>query len=293
MQGKNSGKQLYILTVDLEDWFHLLDIPSTSDYQKWDYYEERIYNNTYIILDILYKKKIKATFFILGWIAKKYPDLIKYISDQGHEIGTHSQNHILIYNSNPLLFRKDILESIEIIQSIIDKKIIAFRAPGFSITKESLWALKILAEIGITVDSSIFPAIRGHGGIKNFHLDQPFLFKIGKTTIKEFPINVYKNYRIRLPFSGGGYFRLIPFFMLKYFIKKSDYVMTYIHPRDFDENQPIIRDISLIRKFKSYYGLGNSLEKFKKIINEFNFINIDAAISMINWENVPIINYNI
>jgi polysaccharide deacetylase family protein (PEP-CTERM system associated) len=290
MREKNSGNKLVILTVDLEEWFHILDIDFIADPNKWGVLEVRIFDNTYRILDILKGREIKATFFVLGWIAKKYPDLIRYISDQGHEIGTHSQNHILIYKSNPQLFRNDIIESIDTIQSIINKKVVAFRAPGFSIKRDSLWALRILSEIGVLFDSSIFPATRTHGGIKDFQISQPFLFNIGGTLIKEFPINVYKVGLVKIPFSGGGYFRLLPFNIFKYFTNKSNYIMTYFHPRDFDPNQPIIKEIPALRKITYYYGLNNSLCKFTKMIDQFKFINLSTADNLIDWDNAPIIN---
>lgn len=289
---KSSGSKIFILTFDLEEWFHILDVPSLADHNKWDIWEARIFTNTYKILNFLDEKKIKATFFVLGWIAKKYPDLIRYISDQKHEIGTHSQNHILIYKSDPQLFRDDIIESIDTIQSIINKKVTAFRAPGFSITRDSLWALRILSEIGVLFDSSIFPATRTHGGIKDFQISRPFLFNIGGTIIKEFPINVYKIGYGKIPFSGGGYFRLLPYYIFRYLANRSDYIMAYFHPRDFDPDQPILKELNELRKFKYYCGLQKSFEKFRRMIDQFNFINLSTADNLINWDNAPIININ-
>lgn len=292
MPEKNSGKPIFILTFDLEEWFHILDVDFLSDSSKWEGLEVRIIDNTYKILDILYKNNIKSTFFVLGWVAKKYPALIKYISDQGHEIGSHSQNHLLIYNFNQKKFKEDIIQSIDVIQSIINKKVVIFRAPGFSITNESLWAFKVIGESGIIIDSSIFPATRGHGGIKNFGIGRPFLIKYGEYIIKEFPINMHKIGRFSIPFSGGGYFRIIPFSLFKYFANKSDYLMTYFHLRDFDPKQPIIKELPIIRKFKCYYGLGNSLKKFIKLINKYNFVNISSAAKIINWDKAPVVKLN-
>lgn len=289
MLERNSGKKFYILTFDLEEWFHILDIDYLESNKIWGKFEGRICENTYRILDVFKENKIKVTFFVLGWIAKKYPDLILSISNLGHEIGTHSLNHILIYKSSPKIFRDDLKESIDIIQDITNKKVITFRAPGFSIKKETLWAYDILVNEGIEIDSSIFPASRGHGGIKDFVFDHPFRIKIGEKIIKEFPVNVFKVGRFKMPFSGGGYFRLIPFPAILYFCKKSDYVMTYFHPRDFDPNQPVIKEIPFFRRFKSYHGLKKSIEKFKKILNRFDFIDISTANKQINWDGVPLV----
>jgi len=289
MPGKNSGNKLYILTIDLEEWFHILDLESLADSANWDLFEVRIYRNAYRIIKVLQENKISATFFVLGWIAKKYPDLVKYISDQGHEIGTHSQHHLLIYKSKPELFKKDLIESIELIQSIINKEVIAFRAPGFSIKRDSLWVFKILADIGILYDSSIFPAIRGHGGISDFHFTTPFLLAVDGKIIKEFPINIFNIGKIKIPFSGGGYFRLFPFCLFKLFADNSEYIMTYFHPRDFDSSQPIIKELSILRKLKCYYGLNNSFRKFKQMLDGYNFINLTTASKLIQWGKTPVL----
>jgi len=285
---KDSGKRLLIITVDLEEWFHILDVPKLPNINSWEKYEIRIYDNTNKILEILSKNNIKATFFILGWIAKRYPDLIKLIKKQGHEIGSHSQNHILIYKMDQRQFRKDLIDSIETLQNIINDQVIYFRAPGFSIKENSLWAIKVLGECGIKFDSSIFPASRSHGGIKSFNLYKPFLFEENNNLIKEFPISIYKYGIFRIPFSGGGYFRFIPLKVFEYFVKSSDYVITYFHPRDFDPTQPRINDIPILRKIKFYYGLNNSFEKFKKLLKKYKFISIGMADELINWNEVPI-----
>jgi peptidoglycan-N-acetylglucosamine deacetylase len=288
MLARDSGK-IFVLTFDLEEWYHILDLDCVTDHRKWDALEVRIFDNAYKILNLLDDHKIKATFFVLGWIAKKHPDLIKYISDRGHEIGSHSQNHLLIYNADRELFRRDIIESLDLIQSIINRKVTAFRAPGFSIKDDTLWAFKIMGEAGISLDSSIFPARRGHGGMKNFHLDQPFLLKAGQTIIKEFPINMYKLGRFRIPFSGGGYFRVMPFNLFKYFADKSQYMMTYFHPRDFDPGQPTIEELPLVRKFKCYYGLSAAFGKLERLLDTYRFMTLSSAADNINWNEVPLI----
>jgi len=289
MLGRNFGKKLFIITFDLEEWFHILDIDSLESIKKWEKFEERIYENTYRILDVLRENNIKATFFVLGWVANRYPDLIRSISNQGHEIGTHSLNHILIYKVSRELFREDVRKSIDIIQNIINKKVIVFRAPGFSIKEQTLWAFKVLVEEGIEIDSSIFPASRGHGGMKDFVHNHPFRIKVGREILKEFPINIFKVGKFKLPFSGGGYFRIYPYRTLIYFYNKVDYLITYLHPRDFDPNQPVLNELPFVRRLKSYYGLKNSIKKFDRIMKKYNFVNISAAEKIINWDEVPLL----
>lgn len=284
---KNFSDNLYILTFDLEEWFHILDVDSLKTSESWDSFEVRIYHNTHRILEVLQENKSKATFFVLGWIAKKYPELVRLISDRGYEIGTHSLNHLLVYETKPEMFREDLRKSVDIIQNIIQKKIICFRAPGFSIKNSSLWAFDILSEEGIEIDSSLFPAARGHGGIKDFGFDHPFLIKTEGTTLKEFPINIFRLGGFKFPFSGGGYFRIIPFAATLYFCDRSDYVMAYFHPRDFDPSQPVLDELTLIRKFKSYLGLKKSFDRFNAMIKRYDFVDIGSAVKMIDWDNVP------
>ena len=239
-----------ILTFDIEDWFHILDYDGTRDPSKWINYPSRIHRNMDIIYEILQDKNIKATFFVLAWIAEKYPEIIKKISDLGYEIGSHTYAHQLVYEQSRNGFKNDVEKSIKIIEDLTGKKVKCFRAPGFSITKDNLWALEVIKELGIEYDSSIFPAVRSHGGLKINKLDKPCIISYKNVKIKEFPINTNSILNTKYVFSGGGYFRIIPYFMLKRFFKKSDYVMTYFHPRDFDHKQPTIKNLPKFRMFK-------------------------------------------
>jgi len=279
----------YILSFDIEEWFHILGVEYLEEVSRWGRLEQRIIKSTERILNLLSKNNIKATFFILGWIAENYPNIVREISSKGHEIGSHSYSHILIYKNNREDFDRDLTKSIDIIQSITNKKICAFRAPGFSINKDTLWAFEILAKREILIDSSIFPAARIHGGIKDVHFDHPFLIKTKYGLIKEFPINMFKFGNFKWPFSGGGYFRLTPSVILIPLWKNSDYIMTYFHPRDFDFDQPLLKGLSVNRKFRSYYGIRGAKKKFNKLLNRFNFVNLSTAEKQIDWDSVPVI----
>ncbi|MBN4062523.1 polysaccharide deacetylase family protein, partial [Bacteroidales bacterium AH-315-I05] len=149
-----------VLTFDIEEWFHILDEPSTKTEKQWENYESRIHLNVDRILELLETKKQKATFFCLGWIAKKYPEVIRKIDDMGYEIATHSNLHQLVYEQTREEFKTDLENSIKLIEDITGKKIRVYRAPGFSIKEENKWAFEVLIENGIEVDCSIFPAER-------------------------------------------------------------------------------------------------------------------------------------
>lgn len=278
-----------ILTFDIEEWFHILDNESTRTYNEWNNYESRIYSNMEIIFEFLKSSDLKATFFVVGWIAEKYPDIIKKISNSGFEVGSHTNMHQLMYNQTKKEIEEDLKISIDTIESLIGKKVTSFRAPGFSITEKNKWVFYILAENGITHDSSIFPAGRAHGGFSSYPKQKPCIIEINGFKIKEFPINTYSFMGMKWIFSGGGYFRITPYCLVKKLTSNSDYVMTYFHPRDFDVSQPIIEELSLARKFKSYVGIKGCINKLQKWTNDFPFIDLDTADKMIDWSNVPVV----
>ena len=234
-----------ILTFDIEEWFHLLDHDGLKKESDWNNFEYRLDSNIDRILEVLCRKNQKATFFCLGWVARRFPKVIKKIHHHNFEIGSHSDLHKLVYEQNRDEFRKDLKRSIESIEDITGVKCSIYRAPGFSIKEENKWAFEELINQGIKIDCSIFPAKRAHGGFENFTESEPCIINIFDKSIKEFPINVFNFLDFPLIFTGGGYFRMLPYSLINSLVKRSDYVMTYFHPRDFDKDQPIISDLSL------------------------------------------------
>ncbi len=278
-----------ILTFDIEEWFHILDNESTKTINEWKNYEVRIHQNMERIFSILDKTNQKATFFCLGWIAETYPEIIKEIVARGYEIGTHTSMHQLIYEQTPKEFAKDLEHSVKTLEDLTGQKVKYFRAPGFSITEDNKWAFEIMAAQGIEVDSSVFPAPRAHGGLPSYKQPVPSILKYNGIELKELPINYTSILGKSIIFSGGGYFRLFPYPLLKHWSKQSDYVMSYLHPRDFDAEQPVIKELSLPRKFKSYVGLKGATAKLEKWITDFDFIDIATAVNQIDWKNVPVV----
>lgn len=274
-----------ILTFDIEEWFHLLDNDSTRNEEQWLHYEKRIEGNVGRLLDILDSTGTKATFFIIGWIAKKYPQVVKRISEK-YQIGSHTMNHQLVWQQTPNEFRKDVEESIKRLEDITGKKIECFRAPGFSIRESEAWAFEALAELGIKYDSSIFPAHHAHGGMPSYNSPGPAIISHNGISLKEFPIPFRKIFGHHVIFSGGGYFRIFPYFLIRQFTNDADYNLCYIHPRDLDSAQLMIKELSIIRRFKSYYGLGHAERKLRKWLSEFKFTDIKSADEAINWINI-------
>ena len=278
-----------ILTFDIEEWFHLLDHPGTRTESDWAKFPVRIHENMDRILAMLAQNNQSATFFCLGWVARKYPEVIRQISDAGYEIATHSDLHQLAYQQNRNQFSEDLSRSIQSLESLTGKKIRAYRAPGFSLKEENKWVFDELLKNGIEIDCSIFPAKRAHGGFENFGQQEPCWVEMNGVRLKEFPINVSSVVNFPLIFSGGGYFRLLPTWVLDQLWKDQKYVMTYFHPRDFDAGQPMIQDLSYTRKFKSYYGLSSAMGKLEFLIKKYPFVDLATAEKEINWEEARVV----
>ena len=197
--------------------------------------------------------------------------------------------HQLAYEFNRKEFNQDLERSVKSIEDITGKKVRAYRAPGFSFMHKNKWVFEALIKNGIEMDCSVFPAKRAHGGFKEFGYAEPAYIEVDGGKIKEFPINIYPVFGKNIIFSGGGYFRLIPYPLLKHFMKKSNYVMTYLHPRDFDAEQPMIEGLSAFRRFKSYVGLKGSYDKLEKLINDFTFVDLEEANSIMDWSKAKTI----
>ena len=279
-----------ILTFDIEDWFHILHKYPDDILDRWNNYEVRIHKGMDRIFKVLLDNNIKATFFVLGYIARKHPEIIKKIHTLGFEVAAHSDMHKVAYHQSRVEFKEDLLHCIYSIEDIISEKVVSYRAPGFSIKSQNIWVFEVLKELGIEYDSSIFPAIRENGGFENFSESNPSIIQYNGISIKEFPMSVNTFIGHKFTVTGGGYFRFFPYRLIKKIVKASNYTMTYFHPRDFDPKQPILDDLSFKRKFKSYYNLDSSYIKLKQLIYDFDFIDMREAANQIEWNNVPIVN---
>ena len=275
-----------ILTFDLEEWFHCDFISGDWD---WDRYPVRIHEGVDRILDALEEEKRKATFFCLGWIVNKYPDVVRKIHASGHQLGCHSDMHELVFRFDRKAFEQDTERAIKSLEDVAGVKINLYRAPAFSITEKSAWAFEVLAEKGIEFDCSIFPSLHEYGGFPSFGESEPAILNISGYKMKEFPINTTRLLGKDIIFSGGGYFRLFPYIFIRRWMKQSNYVMTYFHTRDFDTHQPMLPQLPFHRKFKSYIGLKSAFQKFKHLITEFEFISVAEADKRTDWNKAKTI----
>lgn len=260
------------LTIDVEDYYQVSAFEQVIGHDKWENYTPRVENNTRIILDILERYNIKATFFILGWTAKRFPNLVKEIDEKGHEIGCHSYYHRLVYNLSPEEFKNDTQTAKEILEQTSGKQVFGYRAPSYSITKTSLWALDILQELGFKYDSSIFPIHHDRYGIP----DAPrFQYKIPGYNLVEYPISTCRLLGRKIPVSGGGYFRLFPYKFSKMALtkinKEGKSFVFYIHPWEIDHQQPRIISASVISKCRHYINLTKTIKRFNLLLTDFDF----------------------
>lgn len=264
-----------IMTIDLEDWYHC----NLGDNDVLEKRISTVEKNTNEILRILKENKAKATFFTLGSVAEQFPNLIKKIDKENHEIASHGYGHELVYTLTEDEFREDLKKSKKILESIINHKVAGYRAPSWSITKDNLWALKVLEELGFEYSSSIFPIKTFLYGIPDA-LPYPNKPKVnGKNlNIYEFPPGTANFIVKKLGFSGGFYFRFFPLFVIKNIIrrrnKKGIPVICYLHPWEIDQNPPKL-NLKGIDKIIHYYGIKRCKKKFEKILKCFEFTSLE------------------
>jgi polysaccharide deacetylase family protein (PEP-CTERM system associated) len=279
-----------ILTFDIEEWFHILDNPETQSTDSWSKYESRLRQSVDTILEMLDETSQKATFFCLGWVAEKHPEVIRRIDESGNQIASHSYAHQLAYDQSREEFREDLRRSLSILQDITGKPVDTYRAPGFSVTSENLWIFEELINQGISVDCSLFPANRAHGGLSSFKDAVPTMGNWDGHEIKLFPINTKSILGRKVIYSGGGYFRITPGALLQKWFQSDDYVMTYFHPRDFDPDQPMVPGLSSVRKFKSYVGIRTAGAKLRRLLQSNSFIDVQEASKSVDWDSAPRVN---
>ncbi|MCB0064659.1 MAG: DUF3473 domain-containing protein [Caldilineaceae bacterium] len=262
-----------VLTIDVEDYFQVHAFQSAISRNSWDSYTARVVDNTRQILALLAACDVRATFFILGWVAERFPELVREIAAQGHEIGTHGYWHELVYHQTPTTFAGDLRDSLEVIQDAVPgAQVIGYRAPAFSITNESLWALDVLADHGIRYDSSIFPlSLHDRYGIKNA---QRFATRLANG-MWEFPASTVQLGRWNWPVAGGGYFRLYPRWLteqaIRHLNREGQPAVIYLHPWEFDPAQPRVNDVSQLTKFRHYVNLSKTEERLRYLLERYSF----------------------
>ena len=273
-----------ILTFDIEDWY-CHDCESGN--LDWSRHEVRIYEGVDRILGSLEERNLKGTFFVLGWLAEHHPAVIRKIARAGHQVGCHTYQHVLLTRFDRKQLYEDTRKAKLLIEDAIGAEITAFRAPAFSITRENLYAFDVLGELGFTTDSSIFPAKRDFGGMPGCGICGPGIIEHNGFSFKEFPISPARVMGREVVFSGGGYFRLFPYPVIKALTQRQDYTMTYFHPSDFDPGQPDMPYLSARQRLKNRIGLKGAYGKYLRYLSDFEYVNIETAIRSIDWDSCP------
>lgn len=264
-----SGKCIF--SVDVEDWFHILDVAGAPPLEAWDGLPSRLEDNFRRLLALLAVHDAKVTCFFLGWVGERFPHLVREAAGQGHEIASHGYAHRLVYTMTRDEFTRDARRSREILEDLSGSSVLGYRAAGFSCTNQTPWFFEELANAGYLYDSSIFPASRGHGGMPDTPLG-PYQVVTPSGTIIEFPATVATVLGARMCFFGGGYLRLFPMWLVKRMTQqvRSERrpVIFYVHPREIDPLQPRL-PMRARRRFKTYVSLRSTEGKLASILSLF------------------------
>jgi len=262
------------LTIDVEDYFQVAALSKNISVNDWDTIASRVEKNTRVLLDIFDSQYSKATFFVLGWVAERYPEVIREIHKRGHEVASHGYSHQLIYRQSQKIFREETIKSKMLLEDIIGEAIYGYRAASYSITKKSLWALDILLEAGFTYDSSIFPVLHDNYGIPGFPTEPHIMETPSGNQLTEYPLSTYNMFGQKIPVAGGGYFRLYPYWLSKYFYnnlnKNGDAFVFYLHPWEIDPGQPRVK-ASAFSTFRHYNNLEKCESRLERLLTDFSF----------------------
>ncbi len=266
------------MTVDVEDYFQVGAFENNIDRQDWENLECRVERNMDVILSMFDDHSVKATFFTLGWIAQRYPHIVRKIVDEGHELASHGMSHMRVSDQNQAEFRNDIVSSKKLLEDIGGHPVKGYRAPSFSIGEKNLWALDVLCEAGYEYSSSIYPIHHDHYGMPSA---PRFAFlPIEGQSFLEMPVTTVEVMGRKIPCGGGGYFRLLPYFVSKLALRRvnnkdEQACIFYFHPWEIDPNQPRVAQAGLKSKFRHYTNLEVMERKIRRILTEFSWDRMD------------------
>ncbi|MCU0568912.1 MAG: polysaccharide deacetylase family protein [Oculatellaceae cyanobacterium Prado106] len=274
------GSPLNAVSFDIEEWFHLLEIPDLAHPSRWDTLPQIAYRYTEFILDLLDAAQVRATFFIVGWVARKNPSLVQTIAQRGHEIGSHSYWHLPVYRLSRSQFAEDLRHSIDILQHLTGKPVLGFRAPGFTLTHRTPWAFEVMLDLGLQYDASLIP----HRPQSFNSPAHPHLREESGRSLLELPVSTVRLGSQSIPFCGGGYLRLLPAWLLRLLLRQRQAQglpsVLYLHPRDFAIDCPRI-PLPLTRYFRTYHGLHSTQPKLEQLLREFQWDCCAAVLGLI------------
>ncbi|HKZ73029.1 MAG TPA: XrtA system polysaccharide deacetylase [Steroidobacteraceae bacterium] len=262
-------------TVDVEDYFQVAALAPAIPRESWAEREYRVEANTERVLGVLAERGVRGTFFVLGWIAEKSPALVKRIAAAGHEIASHGYSHELIYTQTQSAFRTETSRSKRHLEDLIGEPVIGYRAASFSVTSASLWALDVLIDLGFKYDSSVFPIHHDRYGIPGAAREPGTITAPSGRTLVEFPMATAEYFGLHLPVSGGGYFRILPYFLTRAGLRRINSkqrwpFVFYMHPWEVDPGQPRV-DAGLVSSFRHYTNLHRCESRLRRLLADFEF----------------------
>ena len=270
-----------IMSIDVEDWFHVENLRSAIPRTSWDAQQSRVAQNTRRMLEMLAQHNVRCTFFVLGWVAERYPELVREMDAAGHEVASHGYGHELVYRLTPAEFRQDLIRSRTLIEEITGKPVLGYRAPSFSITD---WAVDILQEEGLKYDSSLFPTVAHdlYGKLQSAESDAPI--QQIRPQLWEVSISSWRLGRtMAVPWGGGGYFRLIPFWLfcrgVGNILRDAKMYVFYIHPWEIDPGQPRVRGIGISKRLRHYVNLERCSQRWDSLLRRFSWSAIEDLLS--------------
>jgi polysaccharide deacetylase family protein (PEP-CTERM system associated) len=276
------GRPLNAFTVDVEDYFHVAALAEAIPRESWPMRESRVAANTERLLALLAERGVRATFFVLGWVAERSPELVRRIAAADHEIACHGFSHQLIYRQAREEFREETTRAKRFLEDLIGAAVLGYRAASFSVTRESLWALDTLIDLGFSYDSSIFPIRHDRYGLPGATPEPHRLSAPSGRTLVEFPMSAARFLGLQVPVSGGGYFRILPYWVtragLKQINERTGRPFTfYLHPWELDPGQPRFR-VSALSRFRHYTNLGRCEARLRRVLTEFEFTSMSEAL---------------
>jgi polysaccharide deacetylase family protein (PEP-CTERM system associated) len=286
----STALQLNALTVDVEDYFHVAAFAGDIDAKDWPTLPQRVDDNTRRLLDILDEAGVSATFFVLGWVGERHPQLIREVHRRGHEVACHGFSHKLIYEQTPAEFRAETVRSKKLLEDLISVPVVGYRAASYSVTAASRWAMDIIAEAGFRYDSSIVPVHHDLYGIPSADAAPHRLVTERGSSIVEFPPTTYAVLGRRIPVAGGGYFRLYPYGLTRFFLQRINRLerrpfIFYLHPWEIDPGQPRIRS-KLRSRFRHYMNLDKTEPRLRRLLCDFEFDTVHNVIERLGlWSS--------
>lgn len=268
-------------TVDVEDYFQVAALKSAVSRESWSSRELRVERNTDRMLELLADRGTIATFFVLGWVAERAPALVRRIVGAGHEVACHGYSHELVYTQTPEEFIEETRRAKHCLEDLTGQPVHGYRAASFSVTRDSLWALDVLIDLGFTYDSSIFPIRHDRYGISGAAAQPGAVRAPSRRTIVEFPMSTAQYLGVRIPVCGGGYFRIFPYWFTRGALRSINAAGTpfafYVHPWEIDPEQPRL-DVGWFSRFRHYTNLGRCEARLQKLLGEFSFASMRAVL---------------